>query len=70
MSPALLEFTAWSSVYYWLAFVFSFWVCMKIPSKMDRFDNISGSVLVAMFGFVLWPFFLVAYVRWTRRAKS
>lgn len=48
--------------YYLIAWVVTFACCLRIPTKMNHPDNVVGSMLVSMFGFIFWP--VVAYCVW------
>lgn len=53
-------------LYYWLAFAFSLWCLLRIPSRMAPINNLSGSLLCALFGFALWPLYALAAFRATK----
>jgi hypothetical protein len=54
-------------VYYWLAFAVTFWLCLKVPTKMSAADNFYASAVLALFGFVVWPLVALAAYRSFKR---
>lgn len=54
--------------YYWAAFVITFATCLYIPTKrMSSSDNFGGSLVVALFGFIIWPVCVFAAYKVYRR---
>lgn len=58
------------TLYFWLSFLFSFYVCLRIPSNLSTLDNVIGSLIVSVFGFAMWPFMIVALWRIERCARK
>lgn len=56
--------------YYWITFALSFFCLLKLPTKMNTFDNIIGSFLCAMLGFMMWPLYVVALFKAKRRGAA
>lgn len=56
--------------YYWITFALSFFCLLKMPTKLTTFDNVCGSFLCAMFGFMLWPLYVVALFKSKRGGAS
>lgn len=56
------------ALYYWVTFAVTFGFIFNLPGKHmhGTIDNIIGTFLVSIFGFVLWPFAIIA----ARRAKD
>ena len=48
------------AIYYWIAFAVSLRCLLRLPSRLDGLDNFGGSVICALFGFALWPLFVIA----------
>ena len=57
------------SYYYILTFWISLVSLMKIPADMSRIDNFTGSFMAAMFGFALWPFYVLGAYRVYKKRK-
>lgn len=51
------------TIYYWLTFALSFWILLRLPTKLGPIDNVGGSFVCALFGFALWPLYLTAWWR-------
>lgn len=58
-----------AAIYYWVSFVLSLYWILKVPSKLKGVDNLFGSLICAMFGFLLWPLYLAAYIK-TRKTTT
>lgn len=55
------------TIYFWLSFALSLWCLLHVPSRMSGADNLYGSAVCALFGFALWPLFVVA--AWKSRKR-
>ena len=51
------------ATYFWITFAVSLWCLMKVPSRMSPGHNFGGSVVCALFGFALWPLYVIAAIR-------
>jgi hypothetical protein len=50
--------------------IFSFILLIQIPSRLSKLHDLIGSLILAgLFGFILWPFILIAF-HVSKRAKS
>ncbi len=55
------------NLYCWIAVATSFWMLLRIPTKMNAVDNFFGTGICAIFGVFLWPFYLVAFIKSKKR---
>lgn len=49
--------------YFWVSFMVTFLCGIMIPSEMSPFDNLIGTLLCSLFGLILWPFFVISFIR-------
>jgi hypothetical protein len=52
------------ATYYMLCFVLSMLLLCDIESKQPHWANMTGNFIASMFGFIMWPLFLYAWVRY------
>lgn len=57
-------------VYVAVSWVASFLLLMALPTRLSPWRNFTGSVLASMFGFILWPAFVAAFVVDRYRARK
>lgn len=50
-------------IYFWVAFCASYFLCQAYPTKLTGFDNFIGSVILSVFGFIIWPFLVYGLVK-------
>jgi len=65
-----MEHQYWWSWYVIVSFVFTMWVSLQVPTKMSRGGSITGSFMVGLFGFMLWPLLLIALIIMKRKHKA
>lgn len=59
----------WLTCYWWAAFIVSFFALLRVPTRMNRFDNAAGTVFCATVGFILWPLYVAAAIVSIRESK-
>lgn len=53
--------------YFWGTFAISITCLLVVKSKLSAIDNIGGSILLAFFGFALWPIFIAAAAKYVKQ---
>lgn len=56
------------TIYYWATFALTFMLALAVPTKLTPTNNVIGSFIVALFGFVLWP--VAALAVWKTRRNA
>lgn len=64
-----MSYEEYKSWYIIISFAFTFWACLQIPTAVHTGNNIIGSFLIGMFGFILWPVLLYAVIKVKRTTK-
>lgn len=59
-------------VYYWVSMIVTFNCALYVPTRnLKPVENITGSLIIALFGFLVWPFVaLAAYETWKKKHED